>query len=197
MKMEIALLLVEDCDDSAAGLGSIFEDGDCDDVLSADDCDDQNNTLGAVSEDTDYDGAITSEDCDDTDSESTVVAEDGDCDGTLSVDDCDDADPVLNELDFDGDGKPELFMGADIPGEVESSGMAYNFNSESLLDGSLQSVADADYIFVGEDSQNYLSCGMKNIGDVNGDGVDDLIIAAFGYQEFTAWAYLVYGPSTE
>jgi hypothetical protein len=82
--------------------------------------------------------------------------------------------------DFDGDGLDDLAMGAaetDIV--VTDDGTAFLFWGSSLTGTSL-TTDDADVAWVGDDDDVRLGDSIVNAGDVDGDGVDDLLIASPG-----------------
>lgn len=51
----------------------------------------------------------------------------------------------------------------------------------------------ADVIMEGEDGGNYFGGSVSGLGDVNGDGIDDIIVGADGYNELTGRAYIYFG----
>ncbi len=196
-----------DCDDSDASLGSRLEDADCDGILTDDDCKDADASLGARSEDADCDGILTDDDCDDTDVASLTRAEDGDCDGVPTADDCDDTDAasLTRAEDGDCDGFPtaedcddtnplrpiaaedEDCDGVDAENDCDDENpLAYPGAPERLLgtdlacDGNGGSLANADLAFVGQRQEDNAGTSVSAAGDVDGDGLDDLLVGAPG-----------------
>ena len=91
-------------------------------------------------------------------------------------------------MDIDGDGFDELLVGAE---ESESLyGAIYLF--EEGRSGILSS-ADADQIWLGESYVSYAGHSMDNPGDLNNDGVDDVLVSA--KQAGDGAAYIVWGGS--
>lgn len=85
----------EDCDDNNPDVGSMEDDADCDQIISALDCDDNDPSNTNTNEgDLDCDSIPTETDCDDNDAENTNTNEgDLDCDGDPDESDCDDENP--------------------------------------------------------------------------------------------------------
>ncbi|MCB9742660.1 MAG: FG-GAP repeat protein [Alphaproteobacteria bacterium] len=85
-------------------------------------------------------------------------------------------------LDINNDGYSDVVMGADgydTPSGssiVSSAGAAYLFYGP--VSGSY-SVSDADFEMVGLESSGYLGQDLQ-VGDLNGDGRDDLLVSAYG-----------------
>jgi len=86
--------------------------------------------------------------------------------------------------DVDGDGFDDILIGANSSDDGgEDAGKAYLVLSGSLSDFSTIDLADADYSFVGEASEDYAGRSVSSAGDVDGDGLDDLLIGAYGNDE--------------
>lgn len=97
--------------------------------------------------------------------------------------------------DFDNDGYTEIALGAsqEDSGGVDA-GSAYVFYGP--LSGT-SSVSSADAHLIGESIYDYAGYAVANAGDVNGDGMDDLLVGAYGSDAGGASAgsaYLLLGP---
>ncbi len=97
--------------------------------------------------------------------------------------------------DFDDDGYAEVALGAsqEDSGGVDA-GTAYVFYGPAS--GSF-SVSSADARLTGEDIYDYAGYAVAVAGDVNGDGMDDLLVGAYGADDGGASAgaaYLLLGP---
>jgi len=193
-------LTAEDCDDADAESTVIAEDADCDGVLTPDDCDDEDSESTVMADDTDCDGVVAADDCDDEDSESTVVADDADCDGTLTAEDCDDNDSSLNGLDEDEDGYSTCDEDCDDGESSVNPGAADGLISDRDCDASpsVAGLSGADYSFHGEAYFDNAGMGVSSAGDVDGDGLDDLLIGAPYYEaelEDAGAAYIILGKN--
>jgi predicted outer membrane repeat protein len=100
--------------------------------------------------------------------------------------------------DVDGDGHPDLLIGARFNDEAaDDAGQVYLVLGSSwpwALDMLMNGVAAAT--FLGEAEDDYAGTSLDAAGDVDGDGYDDIIIGAFGNDEMGAGAgqaYLVLG----
>jgi hypothetical protein len=97
--------------------------------------------------------------------------------------------------DIDGDGYDDIMISAPYNADVaSSSGKVYIFYG-GLIAGTLN-VADADLSFTGEASSNYAGMAIAGGQDVNADGVEDLVIGAYGYDSNTGRVYIIYGSQT-
>ncbi len=158
-------------------------------------------------------------DCDDGDSGVNPLAEDADGDGV--DDDCDgvvDDERWMDEADFgllgsssyeyaavslagagdlDGDGHLDLIVGGQgIDGVATDGGGAYVVYGPVTTDTDLSS---AGGLRVGVGTDDQAGHSVAGVGDVNGDGFDDLLVGA-PYDDSAASnagaAYLEYGPVT-
>ncbi len=173
--------------------------------------------------DADGDGYAVSEDCDDTDPAINPGADelcddlDNDCSGTIN-DAPVDGRTWHTDADGDGFGDPALSVLACLPpdGEVEDAtdcddsdadihpGAAEVCDGDDndcdggagdcVLSGSL-STADADASLLGH-FLSYAGVAVDRAGDVDGDGVDEIIVGADGINSFAGGAYIVSGTDT-
>lgn len=108
----------------------------------------------------------------------------------------------LSAGDFDGDGQDDLAIGSDATGGSSfGAGAAYVVSGITIGSGSalLDLGLDATAALYGEFAGDDFGWAVSNVGDLNGDGADDLVVGAPRYDgagdRFGA-AYLFYGPVT-
>ena len=95
--------------------------------------------------------------------------------------------------DLDDDGQRDVVIGADGSDDGGSdSGVVY------VVDGSRTGTIDlggAEAKIVGERSSTYVGRSI-DVADIDNDGIDDLVIGAYGVSSYAGAVYLVYGPIT-
>ncbi len=99
--------------------------------------------------------------------------------------------------DVDGDGLDDILIGAPFNDEVDDkSGKAYLILASSLDPLGPTDLEDADYGFLGEVEDDYAGRALAGAGDVDGDGLDDILIGAPHTNNLgTGQAYLLLGSS--
>ena len=117
---------------------------------------------------------------------------------------------VSSAGDINGDGIDDLIIGApyaDSSSNYSSEGESYVvFGSSSGFDANLD-LANLDgndgFIITGIDNNDNLGRSVSSAGDINGDGIDDLIIGAPNAGEYTYYgsngageSYVVFGSSS-
>jgi len=199
-----------DCDDGSVELGSVDDDADCDGALADADCDDTDATIGALvdCDDRDSDGWADGDDCAPDDGAVFPGAEprafrDMACDGTTTQPVADVADTRwvlpdhLDELggsvavgDLDGDGLAELGFGADPDDANPEQGVAYVVygHDRPTVPEAVPSSATVTI-----DQVPATAAQVALGGDVDGDGVGDLLVSGLGD---LAGAELAVFPST-
>jgi hypothetical protein len=109
--------------------------------------------------------------------------------------------PVTSAGDVDGDGRADLLVGArgSSVGGV-GAGAAYLLYASTVVDeaGSTLNLKDADLKLWGEAADDFAASSVATAGDVNGDGLSDILVTArrndAGGEDAGA-AYLLYGRS--
>ena len=98
--------------------------------------------------------------------------------------------------DVNGDGIDDLIDGAPREGASESFGESYvvlrsNSGFSSSLDLSTLNGSNG-FVVNGINNYDYSGSSVSGAGDVNGDGIDDLIIGAYRFDE-AGESYVVFG----
>ena len=100
--------------------------------------------------------------------------------------------------DVDGDGVDDLLVGAPgaDPAGNSNAGAAYLFHGPLTA-----SAAASDGVgFLGTGSSGYVGYGVSIGGDVDGDGLDDMLVgttgASTGGSAYSGGAFLIHGPAT-
>ncbi|MBI3019030.1 MAG: FG-GAP repeat protein [Deltaproteobacteria bacterium] len=105
--------------------------------------------------------------------------------------------------DINDDGFDDVIVGGELDdsGSVTNRGGAYVFFGSSALSGTkdLAGSASADVTILGEKTNDYLGESVSGAGDVNADGIPDVIMGARG-NDFVAnisgAAYIFFGSTT-
>ncbi|MFW3147142.1 MAG: putative Ig domain-containing protein [Thermoplasmatota archaeon] len=80
--------------------------------------------------------------------------------------------------DVNNDGYDDILVGSPDYFQGLINGRAYLFFGKRDNWDSTLSAADADVIINGSSTMEYFGSGISNIGDVNSDGIDDIVLAA-------------------
>ena len=106
---------------------------------------------------------------------------------------------VSSAGDVDGDGLADTLIGAyDNSEGGQSAGAVYLILGKNLGQFHKSDLSLADYKFIGEDSGDWAGIQASSAGDVDGDGLDDVLVGAYGEDTMgskTGAAYVVLGKS--
>jgi len=101
--------------------------------------------------------------------------------------------------DIDGDGQDDLLIGAAYNDTIgSSSGVGYVLFGETLETGGELDLSESDIVFVGETAGDLAGNGIAAAGDVDGDGLADVIVGAPGHDWWktdSGMAYLFLGAT--
>ncbi|EDX84665.1 FG-GAP repeat domain protein [Synechococcus sp. PCC 7335] len=107
---------------------------------------------------------------------------------------------VSNAGDINGDGFDDIILGADAADPMQEGKSYVVFGSNtgfaaldlSSLDGS------NGFVINGVDAYDFFGSSVSGAGDINGDGIDDIIIGAYeaGYSGYIGESYVVFGRDT-
>lgn len=90
--------------------------------------------------------------------------------------------------DVNGDGYDDLIVGADC--QSNNTGWVY------VYAGSINGLSAAPiFTATGEGEHNHFGNSVGTAGDVNGDGYDDVIVGAYGYNDSTGRVYVYAGDA--
>ncbi|HUT03545.1 MAG TPA: integrin alpha [bacterium] len=101
--------------------------------------------------------------------------------------------------DVNGDGFNDFIIGAPPKGEGASAGQAYLIFGKASGWAMDTSLANADASFIGEAAGDGAGSAVSGVGDVNGDGFDDMIVAAPNNSEAAEYGgqtYLILGKAS-
>jgi hypothetical protein len=101
--------------------------------------------------------------------------------------------------DVDGDNLDDLLFGVPfMDSSATEAGSSYLMLGNSMVTSDDISLEAADYIFDGRESEDFLGYSVSSAGDVDGDGLDDIMIGAPGNDEWggsAGKAYLYFGAT--
>ena len=84
--------------------------------------------------------------------------------------------------DVNGDGYDDVMVGNHLyDGGIDNQGAVYVWHGSASGLGDSGTTANADWSAVGGQAVAYLGWAGDGIGDLNGDGCDDLAVGAYGY----------------
>jgi hypothetical protein len=101
--------------------------------------------------------------------------------------------------DVDGDGLGDFLIGARLSDiGATDGGKTYLISGGSLgTPGDVVNLSNADYTFYGEVHDGWVGYQVTGAGDVDGDGLGDLLIGAYGSEDEKGRVYLVMAASLD
>jgi hypothetical protein len=156
---------------AAVALVDLDADGHADPVVAAPDGDNAGGD-GDAGQVFGIDGALFAAGTWDAATVASWTAEGGGADDGLGT--------AISTGDVDGDGVLDILLGAPFSSVHASvAGAAYAFLDAGALSGTLDADSDADLVVTGADSGDFLGASL-GVGDLDEDGVDDVIFGAPG-----------------
>lgn len=105
---------------------------------------------------------------------------------------------VAGAGDVDGDGLDDFLVGGHGPLQSDASdGYTTLFLAAGLGPPGEGEATDADIVFEGAEADDYSGDALAGAGDVDGDGLDDIVLGALFTGDEGGTAYLWYGASLE
>jgi FG-GAP repeat protein len=106
---------------------------------------------------------------------------------------------VANAGDVNGDGIPDTIVGvrnADPAGRTDAGSADVLYGGQSLIGVDLRHLGSAGFRIDGAATQDHAGTSVARAGDVNGDGIGDVIVGAPGANSVAGSAYVIYGRGT-
>ncbi len=99
-------------------------------------------------------------------------------------------DLIIGALGADPDGRSNAGKSYVIFGSDEENGLSHPFN---LIDIN----GENGFVIIGENADDFLGYSVSSAGDVNKDGIDDLIIGAYRAESDAGKSYVIFGSDEE
>jgi hypothetical protein len=96
--------------------------------------------------------------------------------------------------DVDADGFADFLIGAGTQGSSWVMDGAYLFLGQNLGGGGTYQISSADYKFTGEYYGSHVGRAVAGPGDINGDGLDDLLVTNSSHNQSQSRAYILLSP---